>query len=649
MNISEAPQILILFFAAVYSLYGYGTIITRNIVPLWHNYYGLNVLVGFILFLGVSGYVELLRLGSPKVFHWVIILGICFAVFDLFLNQIRLSKKKVLLKAVLLEYKKIAAIAFIIFFVLAYCINMLFHDFNRGDDYSSYLIFPIRILAEGFSGGDAFNLRGIEHGLGGGDYINALILSISNVASLHLAEASIGLILLGLLCVDQVRMTTNGFWQAYCAFVVGCIAAIFAQYTNVTPILTGCAIGFGMLMVGQRMPSHFSPILAGFLGAFCGGLITLKGNLLAPALMFLGVIFLTRILQHRKASVLAEIAIAALSCCLILLPWMLASHENHGTLFYPLLGKGFTYSGGFALVPQALFWGAVREFIPLYSLTLAGVLVFWVRSTNKDLTRFTLVLFAATIVSTIVLAFTPAGMYRYCYVILATPCIYVLVNNLCILNSPITKILFGLSIQSTRYLIYLIVFVSSVLMIHQTKRLGTHLFRDALYLRYMTVDPKKLPDIDMLSPQLKDNAARYSTIQQLIPAGERLIAQVEVPFLFDYGRNQIWVMDYPGSAGPEPLPHQGSPEDLAVYLRKHGIRYLAHSYQAWFTRTQSDYYIKYELNPSYDWNKGMVERELRVNKQLLSLHEMYQTIYDDGKDRLIDLCTVKEEAISICR
>ncbi len=37
----------------------------------------------------------------------------------------------------------------------------------------------------------------------------------------------------------------------------------------------------------------------------------------------------------------------------------------------------------------------------------------------------------------------------------------------------------------------------------------------------------------------------------------------------------------------------------------------------------------------------MVQRELRVNDQILSLSQMYQVIYDDGRDRVIDLCTMR--------
>lgn len=649
MNFSEAPQILLFFFSAVVSLYGYGTIMTHFAFPKWVSYPGLCTLLGLLLFLALSGYLELFHLGSPQVFHWLISAGCCLAIVTVFVNQTQRNKMGLFLSEMMsLGYQKIAAIIFAVFFVMAYCINMLFHDFNRGDDYSSYLLFPMRILAEGFSGGDAFNLRGTEHGLGGGDYINALILSISNLASLHLAEAGLGLIVLGLLCVDRIRMSSHRFWPSYCGFIVACIGAIFAQYTNVTPILSGCAMGLGMLIIGQQIPLYFSPKIAVLIGALCGALIALKGNLLPPALMFLGVIFLARIIERRRVWVFAEIMIALLACFLFLLPWMLSSRETHGTLFYPLLGKGFTYSGGFALVPQELFWGAVREFIPLYSLTFVGLLVFWIRSNDLNGIRFAFILFGSMVLGTVILALTPAGMYRYCYVILATPCIYFLIQNLCILNSTISKKLFGLSTRHARYLIYLIIFVTSVLMIHQTKRVGNHLFRDAFYSRYVNLNPASLSDIDMLSPQLQANAKRYFNFQQLVPAGERLIAQVEAPFLFDYRRNQIWVMDYPGSAGPEPLPHQGTAEDLALYLRKHNIRYIAHSYQAWLKRKESEYFIKYELNPSYDWNKGMVQRELRVNDQMLSLSQMYQVIYDDGRDRVIDLCTMGARAIPVC-
>lgn len=649
MNFIEVIQTPIFFLASLISLYGFGALVSRLTFPQWSIYPGISILFGLLLFIASSGYIELFHLGSPATFRWIVISGIALALYVSFSSGVHPNKGNPPWGKLSLDGKKILAILLAGLFVFAYCANMMFHDFNRGDDYSSYLLFPMRILAEGFSGGDAFNLRGIEHGLGGGDYINALILSATNLSNLYIAESGLGFLLLGLLCIDQARISGQGFWIAYLAFIAACITAIFSQYTNVTPILSGCAIGYGMLIIGQRLPPQFSAKFAMLLGALCGALIVLKGNLLAPALMFLGVIFLVRIVDKRQTWVLGEVATALASILIVMLPWMLASQTNHGTLFYPLLGKGFTYSGGFALVPATLFWGATQEFMPLYSLTLASWLIFWTRSQDIKQIRYSSILCLALVPCTLILALTPAGMYRYCYVILATPCLYLLINNLCIFQNKVSKNILGLSIQHTRYLVYLTILVGAVLMIHQIKRVGSHFFHDSIYARYIALNPNDLSDTDMLSTQFESTATRYSRMQNSIPLGRVVLAQVEAPFLLDFSRNQIWVMDYPGSAGPQPLPYQGVPEDLAVYFRDHHIRYIMHSYQAWLTRRESEYYINFELNPAYDWNRVMAKREFLVNNQMLSLSRIYPVIYDDGRDRVIDLCQGKPQPSNLCK
>ena len=640
MNFFEITRALIFFMAVMLSLYGYGTLVTRNLFNQWKFLPGINALLGLLIFIAFSGYVELFHQGSRPLFYGITVIGAALAIRHIFTNKNDGQSDQLLIYRVIqLNSKKVLALLLAITFVFAYCVNMLFHDFNRGDDYSSYLIFPMRILAEGFSGGDPFNLRGIEHGLGGGDSINALVLSVNNASNLYLAESGIGFLLLSLLCIDQLRLSNRGFWICYLAFICASVTAILAQYTNVTPILSGCALGYGMLMIGQRFPSQFSPKFAVLIGGLCGALIILKGNLLAPALMFVGVIFLARLIATRKAMVFWELALTATSIALIMLPWMLASKSNHGTLFYPLLGKGFTYSGGFAFVPFKLFWGAVQEFIPLYSLTFASWLVFWTRSKDASQIRYLSILCLAVIPCTLILALTPAGMYRYCYVILATPCLYLITANLSISHYGVSKNFLGFSVPTTRYLIYFIIFVCSILMIHQTKRVGRHLFHDALYARYIALDQRSdLTDIDMASSALELNAKRYLSVQNSIPANKVVFAQVEAPFLLDFSRNKIWVADYPGSAGPRPFPYSSSIEDLANYFRDHQICYIMHSYRAWISRRESAHYNNVDLNPSYEWNKVMARQELLINNQMISLSDTYRVIYDDGRDRVVDLC-----------
>lgn len=151
MNLSDTPTVLVLFLTALVSLYGYGAILVRTVFPQWASYPGLAMLLGLVLFLGTSGYIELFRLGSSHAFWVLILLGVGLALLPQFSNQSQQKRVVVFFfKIKSLGFKKTVAIVFAILFTLAYCINMLFHDFNRGDDYSSYLIFPMRILAEGF-------------------------------------------------------------------------------------------------------------------------------------------------------------------------------------------------------------------------------------------------------------------------------------------------------------------------------------------------------------------------------------------------------------------------------------------------------------------------------------------------------------------
>ncbi|OJI04621.1 hypothetical protein [Polynucleobacter sp. MWH-Adler-W8] len=653
MNFSEIAQTFLYFGAAFISFYGYGSLISRVTFPEWKSYFGFKTLLGVLTFLILSGYIELFRLGSYQLFRNLIVIGVCIAFLvniNEFLRLIKPTKESRALNSnSRLKYGRWLAIFSVSALIFAYCLNAIYYPFNPGDDYSSYIIFPIRILSEGFSGGDYFNQRGIEHGLGGGDYINALIFSAAPLAHLHIAEAGTGFLLLALLCIDHVLLSGKKFWVSYAAFLVALIVAIFAQYTNVSPILLGCAIAYGILLFGQKLSPSYTPREGALLGLLCGGLILLKGNLIAPAFLFVGVAAISQIIGHQKISVLRNFLIALVGLVAILTPWMLASHTNHGTYFYPLLGKGFSHSGGFGFVTKPEFLDAVSEFLPLYGLLLVSWLTFWTRSNSSDNRRFATILCALTIPSTLVLALTPAGMYRYCYVILATPCAFLIINNLCILGDKIRNPLRPLDLRYTKYLVFFTLTIASILMLNQTKRVGRHLFTDGMYTRMYVFDRSTAADTDILSAHISENASRYKKMQAIVPNKEIILSQVEAPFLLDFSRNKIYVMDYPGNAGPTKLPFNESAEDMAKYLRSHNIRYVMHSYRHWISKRNSEYFIKYCLNAAGQWGRTLAEREQLVNNQLLELGKIYKPIYDDGRDRIIDLCQSPSKPTVTCK
>ena len=71
-------------------------------------------------------------------------------------------------------------------------------------------------------------------------------------------------------------------------------------------------------------------------------------------------------------------------------------------------------------------------------------------------------------------------------------------------------------------------------------------------------------------------AALYRRLQNVVPPGTRMLVMLDEPYLLDYGRNEIWNLDLPGSASPKPeMPAFQGPELFAEYLRGLGIRHLA--------------------------------------------------------------------------
>ena len=71
-------------------------------------------------------------------------------------------------------------------------------------------------------------------------------------------------------------------------------------------------------------------------------------------------------------------------------------------------------------------------------------------------------------------------------------------------------------------------------------------------------------------------AVTYHKLQNAIPSGARLLVMLDEPYFLDYGRNEIWNLDMPGTASPAPgLPSFQGPEPFADYLRAQGIRHVA--------------------------------------------------------------------------
>ncbi len=100
----------------------------------------------------------------------------------------------------------------------------------------------------------------------------------------------------------------------------------------------------------------------------------------------------------------------------------------------------------------------------------------------------------------------------------------------------------------------------------RTKKMIAARLRDTDEMLRRTVPPQAEPPF----------AAAYHRMQNATPAGARILIMLDEPYFLDYARNEIWNLDMPGTASPQPgIPcFQGS-EPVAEYLRSKGIRYVA--------------------------------------------------------------------------
>lgn len=86
--------------------------------------------------------------------------------------------------------------------------------------------------------------------------------------------------------------------------------------------------------------------------------------------------------------------------------------------------------------------------------------------------------------------------------------------------------------------------------------------------RYLTGEPAPEAVVGRRDVELR--------MQQAVPAGARLLVMIERPYLLDFQRNPILLLDQPGAASPPPgIPLLEGAEPTAAYLLNQGIRYFA--------------------------------------------------------------------------
>ncbi|NYF50656.1 hypothetical protein [Tunturiibacter gelidoferens] len=610
------------------SIVGYGALFLR-LFAIRRPSVTLAATSGFGVVIFLGGCLNLLHAITAPVLISFTILGLLAAILlRITINETDTSSPAPLLQKPSAASKAVPILLLVtaLVFIVRIAATVHTQSYQASDDYNFYLAAPAKMLRLHHYAADPFSERRIMSSIGGNDFLQTLVLAVLPLADVQMADRALGLLLLALLSFSlaaEFRLTPPQ--RAVFALLV----FTTPQLTfNLTFVLLPSAFFFALVyLAAHRKLLAANPTLqALLLGAITGVLATTKSTYLPHGVIFVGCFALFQTRRRGLSSGIKTLLLAALSCLIVMAPWMIASHATSGTLFYPSLGKGYQYSA-YGLYPAPSGAGLsilLHKVVPFCAPLLFLLGLEWYLGDRDEQGEAILALSAAALCATLLVGIGTGGdsVRRYNY-----PCIIPAMLLLYIVFSRRRNTFPG----SRRWPILQTV---SILFIAYT---AITTWRNKFTNEYDQIPlglKAALQDTPIVPPSV---TAEYAAVQRAIPTDAGVLATVTNSFLFDYRANAISIADYPGAASlPSGWPSRGDGNALASYLLAHNLRYLVCSYADFVPLDHEA--VKVLHDPSRtQWIHSEQAIILRSHQQYDELARTRRHLYDDGQIYVLDL------------
>ena len=507
---------------------------------------------------------------------------------------------------------------------------------NSHDDFHAYLVFPLKMLKTGSMGEDPFNHRRLTASLGGQSFLLALMLGLVRPAELNCLELGLAyLAAMGVLFSHTSKRQLPAVWSVALALL---LLIVKIPMVNTTSVVTGLVLFYSMLLIFVLEEKSISLSGQAFLLALVvAGLCSLKNSHIPGcALILVSSYFFVRRVTLAKMVIVA-LAVGALAL-VFMLPWMIALKQSSGTFLYPLLGKGFdvsTYGGSITFISDWSLLKIAKQGVMLLAepvfissvVLLIYVIGCW--HASREL-RSGIAVMTASVVATLLLVYLSDGEIRFAFSFLFASFIYLTVESLSMAPGTLKDLNWWRSPAIGAVIAISLLF-------------GVHWRGELSWRIHQVMRARTLLTTSVRSLRSGFDPGEVLALQAAIPPGEPLLARLSKPFLLDFTRNPIYTIDWPCAASPPPgLPCFSGPKLLAEYLCSRSIRYIAFSYseEAGFPRSLARSRLKHENN---FWRTS-AEYTIAFHDILLEMVTQYATIYDDGKNFVLDLdCAEIEE------
>lgn len=604
---------------------------------------GWQGVLGLCLSIFIGGILNLTDQISRNLILTYLTVGFFIFIFSLFKNR------KVFLQQLLYWWNKIKinkffAVLFIILISLVlvrYASSVgLVNSYNL-DDQAGYMVFPVKMLETGSLGNDPFSERRIVSSLGGKYFLDTFTLSGASFANLHLMDKGVSFIIFLFLLAGLLREKKVGTGFSLAVLLLAVI--IPPPSVNITSTYTAVILFlalFRFFVEENQQESSFLRICT--LVALTVTVSILKSNLVFPsAVLFVGY-FVISLKNYNIKKVGKEFASASVLFILILLPWMVSMKYSSDTFFYPFLGKGYEGSA-YGTFLSHYFEFNLYGFMRLGSEIVAGLGLFlpfifllflWFKAKASKNKNYVLLSLISALVGILAMIYGIGGysLYHYSFTFVLPAILFSLV------------ILFSEEDVLSKMPKVSGIFLASLVLVFM---FGVYIQKNTILLESVkqTVIAEKYAISEGSSNSTLfgknfiplEELDQYKALQLAVPPGEIILSRLDRNFLFDFNRNQIYIIDIPGGASlPPGMPSFFGGEKLAEYFVSKGLNYIVYSYgnEANFKYASVSTMLRPHVNPLL---RTEVQHSLDFQDSLMELYKTREVVYDDGKNFVLNL------------
>ncbi len=503
---------------------------------------------------------------------------------------------------------------------------------NAQDDNHAYLVFPHQMLETGHIGDDPFNERRLGV-FGGQSFLNAMILTFVSHKQVRAFDAVAGwLVFIMLVMVHGYR---HKLPYLSLLLLLSLWHWAIPPPVNISSQMTAAALFYAFLCRFQEPGLHVSIKEIIKTAILVAALCSLKATNIA-GLAFLGTFVFLLDRRIRFTEGLQQGIKVAAAGLILVSPWMFAMHQSSGTFFFPLLGHGThtSWEQGAAILSirmQDVNWAYLGSIIlsPLLTPVLSsGILILLLRLLKykeylRDINPAAVSALLAAVLGSLCLSFMSLGIFRYSYALNFAAFIFLVTETLSNTSFHSQN---SMEKQHRYWLVWLVI----AFYMGATWPIGL----DSLANKTAAISNFTADALRQFPRSI------ITTAQKSTPPGSSIMVALSHPYHMDFSRNQVFVIDHAGNAGPDQgLPVSGRAEELAAYLRKQKINYLIYSYadEGGYQFEKFKHRLhQYEV-PYYDRIRVLAENNFKFRIQLVVLSKSYKLIHQDNYSIVIDL------------